>query len=107
MTVYTDGVCINNGSDDTQAGCGAWYGENDPRNISERVTHPMQSNQTGELEAVLLVVHNHNPREDLCIVSDSRYVMDGLTKHLRWWEQRGWIDATHGDIFKEIIAWIR
>ena len=43
-------------------------------------------------------------------MSDSRHVMDGFMKHLRQWEQRGWIEAadvTHGDIFKEIIAWIR
>lgn len=101
-TVYTDGACLNNGSEDAQAGCGVWYGKNDPRTISKR-----QSNQTGELEAVLQVVKSHDPHNDLLIVSDSKYVTDGLTKHLARWEQRGWIDVAHGGLFKNIIMWIR
>ena len=106
-TVYTDGACINNGDEDAAAGLGVWYGEEDERNLSMRVPIPQQSNQTGELMAVLMATKTHPPNEDLLIISDSKYVIDGLTKHAKLWESRNWIDTNHGDIFKCIIAWMR
>ena len=106
-TVYTDGACINNGHEDAQAGSGVWYGDSDPRNISERVPHAVQSNQTGELTAILLAVSRHDPLDNLHIISDSRYAIDGLMRNLERWERRGWIDITHGDLFRETVAKIR
>ena len=106
-TVYMDGACINNGGEEAQAGCGIWYGEDDPRNTGERVPHRVQTNQTRELTAVLLAVKRHNPTKDLRIISDSKYVIDRLTTNLRRWEKRGWVDVSHGDLFKTIVAWTR
>ena len=106
-TVYTDGACINNGTEEAQAGYGVWFGEDDPRNSSGRVPHKIQSNQTGELMAVLVAVKTHIPNEHLRIISDSKYVVEGLTKHRRRWESRGWVDVNNGDIFKSITAWIK
>ena len=88
-TAYTDGACLENGMANTRAGCGVWYGADDPRNMSERVPLATQSNQTGELLAVFLAVKNNEPNGDLRLISDSKYVIDGLTKHLQRWEQRG------------------
>jgi len=107
ITVYTDGACINNGSEDAAAGSGTWYGANDPRNLSTRVAHEKQSNQTGELMAVLEAIKNNPPEANLRIVSDSRYVIDGLTKHAEEWEAHNWADNQNGVFFKCITAWIR
>ena len=41
---------------------------------------------------VLLAVKNHEPNGDLRLISDSKYVIESLTKHRRRWEQRGWTD---------------
>ena len=106
-TAYTDGACIDNGSENAKAGSGVWYGDNDPRNSSTRVAYKEQSNQTGELVAVLLAVRNHPPDEDLRIISDSRYVIDGLTKNIKQWERRDWLNVENKDIFKCITAWMR
>ena len=106
-TVYTDGACMNNGDENASAGIGVWYGDEDPRNLSMRVPIAAQSNQTGELMAVLMATRNHPLNEDLRILSDSRYVIDGLTKNRSRWESRNWIDTHHGDIFKCITAWMR
>ena len=107
LTVYTDGACIKNGEEDASAGLGVWYGDDDSRNLSMKVPIQEQSNQTGELLAVLMAVKNHPPNEDLEIISDSRYVIDGLTKNRERWEARNWTDTHHGDIFKCITAWTR
>jgi exonuclease III len=70
-TVYTDGACINNGDEDAAAGLGIWYGENDPRNTGMRVPSKSQSNQSGELFAILIAVKNQPPQDNLLIASDS------------------------------------
>ena len=105
--VYTDGACINNGDENAAAGSGIWYGDNDPRNVSARVACKEQSNQTGELIAVLITVKNHPPNEDLRIISDSKYTIDGLTKNVKKWEERDWTNVQNGDIFKCTTAWMR
>ena len=106
-TVYTDGACLNNGDDNASAGLGVWYGDNDHRNLSLRVPLEEQSNQTGELMAILMAVRNHPPNEDLKIKSDSKYAIDGLTKNNKRWEKRNWMDTRHGRIFKCITAWMK
>ena len=78
-TVYTDGACTNNGREDASAGSGVWYGDDDPRGLGIRVGYQDQSNQTGELIAALLAIKNYPPDEDLIIISDSKYMIDGLT----------------------------
>ena len=56
---------MNNRDEDTAAGFGAWYGENNPRNRGERVPLTLQSNQTGELMAILHTVSKKPRDEDL------------------------------------------
>lgn len=101
ITVYTDGSCTDNGKENAKSGGGAWFGHNDPRNKALRVPGETQSNQTGELAAVIAALQttpHFNPME---IVSDSRYVIDGLTLHLRKWEDKGWIKIENAALFKK------
>ena len=106
-TIFTDGACINNGRKNAAAGSGIWYGDDDPRNTSARVTHANQSNQTGELTAILITVKDNPPENNLRIISDSRYAIDGLTKNAAEWKSQNWSGIQNGDLFKSITAWIR
>ncbi|KAI0645435.1 RnaseH-domain-containing protein [Trametes meyenii] len=47
------------------------------------------------------------PFAPLHIVSDSRYAINGLTKHLRKWEERGWIGVANAKMFQEAAATLR
>ena len=105
--VYTDGSCIRNGQESARAGSGIWYGLNDARNTSIRITGPEQSNQMGELIAILHVIKTHPPDAALTIKSDSKYAIEGLTKHLESWENTGWTGVRHAEVFKCITAWMR
>jgi len=107
ITVYTDGACINNGLENATAGSGVWYGDNNRRNSSTRVTHENQTNQTGELTAILIALKDNPPESNLRIISDSKYAIDGLTKHAKEWESHNWMGNQNGDLFKSITAWIR
>jgi len=57
--------------------------------------------------AVLIAVRNHPPNEDLRIITDSKYVIEGLTKNLKTWEKRDWSGVQNRGIFKSITAWMR
>ena len=105
--VYTDGSCLGNGTAEARAGSGVWFGNNDPRNAAIRVPGKDQSNQIGELLAVLAAVKKAPRTLPLRICSDSKFAIEGLTKHARDWEARDWIGIKHGQLFKCVTAWIR
>ena len=107
IEVYTDGSCLNNGETNAQAGGGIWYGENDPRNTSFRVPIPEQSNQTGELYAILHAIKSAPTDQAISVMTDSMYAVNGLTRDLEKWEDQGWLYAKHADLFKSITAWMR
>ena len=106
LVVYTDGSCVGNGTAEARAGCGVWYGANDPRNMAIRVPGEKQSNQVGELLAILHAIKSTPGAQPLKICSDSRFAIDGLTKHAPGWEE-DWMQVKHGALFKCATAWLR
>ncbi|KAI0044499.1 ribonuclease H-like protein [Auriscalpium vulgare] len=99
ITAYTDGSCLHNGKANACCGSGVWVADNSPLNRAFRVPGPHQSNQVGELVAVILILQGAPHFAPLHIISDSRYVIDGLTQHLPSWEDAGWIGVAHADFF--------
>jgi ribonuclease HI len=65
-----------------------------------KVPGPYQSNQVGELAAVIKAAELTPNYYKLAIVSDSKYIIEGLTKHLPEWEDRGWIGVENAEMFK-------
>lgn len=107
MIVYTDGLCVNNGTDEAKARSGVWYGHDDPRNVVIKVPGNKQSNQIGEPLAILYVIKTALGNRPLQIRSDSRFAIDGLTKYAQEWEKKDWIGVKHGPLFRCTTAWIR
>ncbi|KZT22152.1 hypothetical protein NEOLEDRAFT_1218614, partial [Neolentinus lepideus HHB14362 ss-1] len=56
VTAYTDGACIDNGDINARAGSGVFYGTGDTRNLSLRLPDELNSNNAGEIVAVLTLV---------------------------------------------------
>ncbi|KAI0324333.1 ribonuclease H-like protein, partial [Cubamyces sp. BRFM 1775] len=77
------------------------------RNVSERVPGDVQTNQAGEVYAVIMVHRLVAPFVTLHVVSDSRYVVDGLTKWLPNWERDGWLDVGNAELLRELVALLR
>jgi len=107
IVVYTDGSCLNNGETTATAGCGIWFGDDDERNTSLKVPGPDQSNQVGELVAILHALRTVPTDRALTIKTDSMYAILGLTKNLENWEDKGWLNSKHAEIFKCLTAWMR
>ena len=76
--VYTDGACIHNGKKYAKAGIGIYFGPNDKRNVSERITGK-QTNNAAELEAILQVFQILDKEikkgEEYVIMTDSEYAI--------------------------------
>ena len=89
--MYTDGSCLNNGTAETRAGSGVWFGADDPRNVVVRVPGLDQSNQIGELLAILHAVKMTPTAALLRIRSDSKFAIEGLTQHTPEWEVKDWM----------------
>ena len=55
--MFTDGACSNNGRDDSKAGFGVYFGEDDPRNVSEKIPDDApQTNNYAELSAIVRAI---------------------------------------------------
>ncbi len=107
VEVYTDGSCDGNGSVVAAAAAGVWFGPNDSRNVASLVPGLVQSNQTAELFAVGLAVNVVPPFAPLHVVTDSKYVFNGLTVYSRTWEDQGWLDVANASLMKETVARLR
>lgn len=108
IKLYTDGSSIGNGTADASAGAGIYVAPDDPRNRSIRVPDELSpSNQVGEVIAVKEAVETFPKSSPMLIVSDSRYVIDGLTKSIRKWEDEGWFTVKNAEVMRATVSQFR
>ena len=100
-TIYTDGACFNNGKLNARCGSGIWLGPEHPKNASLRVPGDDQSNQAGEIVAVIMAAEAIPASWPLKIITDSKYTINGLTTHLGEWEDGGWIGIKNRKLFRK------
>jgi len=107
VMVYTDGACMNNGKRNTRCGSGVWFGQDDPRNKAIQIPGDSQSNQVGEVAAVIATLEIVPPYQPAKIITDSKYVIEGLTTHLESWENNGWIGIKNAKLFRKAAHLMR
>ena len=103
MKLYTDGSCLGN------PGTGGWGAicVDDNDKVFFRVcggdTH--STNNIMEMTAVIrgLERYGGGPVE---VYTDSKYVMDGITKWIHGWKKKGWRTSTGGDV-KNKSLWMK
>ncbi|KAK7198024.1 ribonuclease H1 [Novymonas esmeraldas] len=138
VVVYVDGACSHNGTPRARAGYGGYYGSlADPRNFSLAVPlSESQTNNRGELRAVIHALVQSfvdagapagaleathlvdpspwrlgdldSPLPHLVICTDSRYVIDGLTRYAKTWVENGFVLSTKApvqnqDLWRQLI----
>jgi len=76
--VYTDGACSNNGKPNAEAGIGIYFGEDDERNVSQKIDGN-QTNNAAELTAIIetysIIENDVVDGKKVAIVTDSEYAM--------------------------------
>ena len=95
--VYTDGACTNNQHKNIRkGGYGVFFGNNDVRNCSIKLTGDKITNQVAELSACLCaietIVNNNNAIKipSIIIKTDSMYSINCITKWYNAWEKNKW-----------------
>ncbi|KAH7918098.1 ribonuclease H-like protein [Leucogyrophana mollusca] len=91
-----DGSCKNNGKQNAICGSGIWFRLNDNRNTQVRIPGLRQSNQAGEIAALIIAAQIY-----------SKYVISGLTKHIQFWEDMGWIGIQNRNLFEAAAYQLR
>ena len=102
VVVYVDGACSSNGRSGARAGVGVFWGTDDVRNVS-RPVRGLHTNNVAELEAAGDAFRAIARDKDFlttryCVVTDSQYVLNILTKWYKAWEGRGWVGSAGGPI---------
>ncbi|XP_067931852.1 ribonuclease H1-like [Watersipora subatra] len=97
--VYTDGACFNNGKYGARAGIGVWWGVGDERNVSERLTG-RQTNNRAEICAACKAIEQATALgyERLEIRTDSKFMIDCMTKWIKGWKKNQWQISSGGPV---------
>ncbi|KDQ32355.1 hypothetical protein PLEOSDRAFT_1034309 [Pleurotus ostreatus PC15] len=108
IKVATDGSCKNANTTEAKAGAGVFFGIDDERNKALRVPKGLaQTNQVGEMYAVLEAVKMNPGEERLEILTDSKYVIKTLTTNLEAIEDRGFIGIANKCLIRRTISALR
>lgn len=105
VEIFTDGACKGN------PGPGGWgallrLGEHE-KELSG--ADPATTNNRMELTAAIRGLQALIEPCEVTLYSDSKYVLDGMTKWVAGWQKRGWINASkkpvrNADLWHELIA---
>lgn len=102
VIIYTDGACRGN------PGPGGWgaillYGDKEKELFGGE---PETTNNRMELMAAIVALETLNAPCQVVLTTDSKYVMDGITKWMANWKKRGWKTASKQPV-KNVDLWQR
>lgn len=103
LRIYTDGSSRSNGREGAKAGFGVFFGQGDPRNVSEPLRGEPQTNQRAELMAMQRALEVAPKAQDVEIVSDSQYSINCVTQWATSWRSKGWKTAVGEDVKNQDI----
>lgn len=102
--VYTDGGCVDNGTEFAAAGVGVHVDPDDPDNanhIALPLPGEIQTNNRAELFALLLGILSTSREDDVVIHTDSKYSINAVTQWYPSWVQQetgGWTKTENWDL---------
>ncbi len=102
VTAYTDGACRGNPG---PGGWGVWlsWGDHERR---LKGAEPATTNNRMELTAAIEALAALKRPTRVAIITDSQYVMHGITEWLPGWKRRGWKTAARKPV-KNVDLWQR
>lgn len=100
IEIYTDGACLGN------PGPGGWgaillYKEHEKK-ISGKEKET--TNNRMEMQAVIEALRSLKKSSEAIVYTDSKYVLEGITKWIFSWKKNGWRNANRKEI-KNIDLW--
>ena len=105
VDIFTDGACKGN------PGPGGWGALLRMGSAEKELSgsEPQTTNNRMEMTAVIRALNALTERCDVTLHTDSRYVIDGITKWVHGWQRKGWVNASrqpvrNADLWHELIA---
>ena len=95
LTMFTDGSCLHNGQHNAISRAGVWVADGHPLNRAICVPGWEQSNQTGEIAAIVVALQIAPQSADLTIIMDSRYAIQSLIHSLEYNEDIAWVGVSN------------
>ena len=102
ITIYTDGACSGN------PGIGGWGAvilENNKENIFLNGGNDNTTNNQMELKAAIEALKYFEDRQTITLITDSKYVKDGIQSWIQNWKKNGWKTAAKKPV-KNKELWI-
>lgn len=101
VEVFTDGACLGN------PGVGGWGAILRCKGVEKELSGAAAdtTNNRMELTAVIEALKALKTSCNVAICTDSRYVMDGVTKWLPNWQKNGWHTANKKTPVKNVDLW--
>lgn len=99
IVIYTDGSCLGN------PGPGGWAFIVIQKQIKSFQGNDKETtNNKMELTAVkeALIYVKSKKKKNCVIYSDSKYLIDGITKWMEGWKKRNWYNVKNPELWKEI-----
>ena len=105
VDIFTDGACKGN------PGPGGWgvllrMGRHEKEMSG---SDPATTNNRMEMTAAIRALNALTEPCEVTLHTDSRYVIDGITKWVHGWQKKGWVNASkqpvrNADLWHELIA---
>lgn len=102
LAVFIDGACRDNGRSYARASIGVFFGPGSERNYGCILGSRIQfTNQVAEISAAINAIRDTRswyPEEEkkickLLIVTDSKYLVEGISDYIWKWKRNGWRNA--------------
>ena len=105
VDIFTDGACKGN------PGPGGWgvLLRMGPHEKELSGSEASTTNNRMEMTAAIRALNALTERCEVTLHTDSRYVIDGITKWVHGWQRKGWVNASkqpvrNADLWHELIA---
>ena len=102
ITIYTDGACSGN------PGIGGWgvvILENNKKDIFLNGGNDNTTNNRMELSAAIEALKYFEDKQTITLITDSKYVKDGIQSWIQNWKKNGWKTAAKKPV-KNKELWI-
>jgi ribonuclease HI len=90
IIIYTDGACSGNPG---KGGWGVVILENNKNEIFLNGGDDNTTNNRMELTAAIEALKHYHNRENITLITDSKYVKDGIQSWIQNWKKNGWKTA--------------
>lgn len=108
VEIFTDGACSGN------PGPGGWGALLRCRGTEKELSgaEAQTTNNRMELMAAIMALEALTRPSDVVLTTDSKYVMDGITKWVQGWQARGWKTADkkpvkNQDLWERLMAAVK